>query len=172
MWLKLAGGLIVIIAGTSIGFSLASRCSERPRQIRQIISCIGSLKSYINYVSLPLAEALINCTKGTCGAAAELFKKTAEILNKNGWMTPQEAISQALKETSELALEKPELEILSVFGANLGLTNREEQGNYLDLIQEQLEKIEHDALKLRDQNSKMYRYLGICGGLAIVILLI
>lgn len=162
----------MIIVSTGIGFSLANRCNERPRQIRQIISCVGSLKAYINYVSLPLSEALIKCTYGTHGAIAELFKRTAAIIEENGWMTPQEAIEQAIKENNELVLEKPELEVLAAFGANLGLTNREEQSTYLNLVQDQFIKIEADALKLRDQNSKMYRYLGICGGLAVVILLI
>ncbi|MDD4599764.1 Stage III sporulation protein AB [bioreactor metagenome] len=172
MWLKMLGGIIIIASGTSIGFLYANRCCERPRQIRQIISCIGSLKSYISYVSLPLAEALINCTNGTCGAVKELFQKTATILKGNGWMTPQEALQQAISETHDLVLEKPEIEVLVVFGANLGSTSRDEQTNYLDMVQEQLAKIECDALKLRDQNSKMYRYLGVCGGLAVVIVLI
>ncbi|MPN27806.1 Stage III sporulation protein AB [bioreactor metagenome] len=172
MWLKIIGAGIVIITGTSIGFMLASRCSERPRQIRQIISCIGSLKTYIGYVSLPLAEALHNCTNGTYGAVNDLFQKMALILNDNGWMTPQEALNQAVSETNMLALERPELEILSALGANLGSTSRDEQKTYLVMVQEQLAKIEQDAIRLRDQNSKMYRYLGVCSGLAIVIVLI
>lgn len=172
MWLKIIGSVIVIITGTSLGFMLANRCSERPRQIRQIISCIGSLKTYISYVSLPLSEALRSCTNGTYGAINDLFQRMASILSDNGWMTPQEALKRAISETNRLALERPELEILSALGANLGSTSRDEQKTYLDMVQEQLTKIEQDALRLRDQNSKMYRYLGICGGLAIVIVLI
>ncbi|MGI6093318.1 MAG: stage III sporulation protein AB [Veillonellaceae bacterium] len=172
MWLKIIGAVFVIIAGTSLGFMLANRCSERPRQIRQIISCIGSLKTYIGYISLPLSEALRNCTNGTYGAVNNLFQNMALILSENGWMTPQEALNQAINETNMLALERPELEILAALGANLGSTSREEQKTYLDMVQEQLAKIEQDAIRLRDHNSKMYRYLGICGGLAIVIVLI
>lgn len=173
MWLKLLGGVMVVIVGTSIGFTLANRCCERPRQIRQIISCLASLKSYINYVSVPLPEALTSCVNGTSGAVAELFCKMAAILRDNGWMTPQEAIQCAIKETQgKLVLDKPELEVLEVLGANLGSTSRDEQRNYLEMIQDQLAKIEQDAMKLRDQNSKMYRYLGVCGGLAVVILLV
>ena len=172
MWLKIIGGIIVMAASTGIGFVMANRCNERPRQIRQIISCIASLKTYINYVALPLDEALINCTNGTYGAISDLFQKTALILRSNGWMTPNEAIQQAIRDNNKIALAKPELELLTAFGANLGCTGRDDQTNYLDMIQEQLANIEREAIDLRDRNSKMYRYLGICGGLTKFIILV
>jgi len=173
MWLKILGSLLVVMTGIYIGFKLSSRCSERPRQIRQMVSCLVSLKSYINYVSMPLTEALVKCTTGTEGPVAKFFYKTADLLELNGWMTPQQAISQVLQEMeTQLAIEKPEIEILSILGANLGTMNREEQQKYLNMIQEQLEKLEQEAIRTRDQNSKMYRYLGVCGGLVVVILLV
>lgn len=172
MWLKLAGAIIVLVSATGIGFKLADRLNERPRQIRHLISCIGALKSYIGYVSLPLADALINCTNGTSGAVNDLFHKMGRILIENGWMTPNEALKAAISDNPSLAFESPELEVLSVLAANLGSTGRDDQKNCLSMVQEQLGKIEQDAIRIRDQNSKMYRYLGVCGGLAIVIVLI
>ncbi|MEG6585626.1 stage III sporulation protein AB [Dendrosporobacter sp. 1207_IL3150] len=173
MWLKLLGSIFVIITGTYIGFKLASRCSTRPQHIRQIISCIVSLKSYINYVSMPLPDALVKSTAGTEGPVSVFFRDTAALLEFNGWMNPQQAIKEVLgKMEDKLAIEKPEREILSLLGANLGSMNREEQNKYLNMIQEQLENIEQEAVKTRDQNSKMYKYLGVCGGLAVVILFI
>ena len=72
----------------------------------------------------------------------------------------------------QLAWERPERETLLLFGANLGPTGREEQQKYLAMVLDQLRRIEHEALRLRDQNVKMYRYLGVCGGLATAILLV
>ncbi len=173
MWLKIFGSTLVVIAGTLIGFQMAARCSERPRQIRQIIGCLASLKSYINYVAMPLPDALDRCVTGTEGPVAELFTNVADILQCNGWMTPQEAIDQALVQAKgKLVLCKPETEILAALGANLGYVSREEQEKYLDMVQQQLAQIESDAIKIRDQNTKMYRYLGVCGSLAVIILLL
>lgn len=172
MWLKLVGGMLVLFVSSYIGFQFAARCSIRPKQIRQIVSCLGSLKSYITYACLPLNEALIQCTHGTYGPVAEFFHNTATLLEINGTLTPQQAINRALSRMQgRLCLGKGELEVLGVLGGNLGVMNREEQGNYLTMIIEQLEKIENEAARLRDLNTKMYRYLGICGGLAVVILL-
>lgn len=173
MWLKLVGGTLVLLVSSWIGFQLAARCNGRPQQIRQIVSCLGSLKSYITYAYLPLHEALIQCTHGTYGPVADLFHHTATLLEKNTGLSPQQAITTVLNEMQgQLMLKRPELETLEILGANLGIMNRQEQGNYLSMMIEQLEKFESEAAKLRDLNTKMYRYLGICGGLAIVILLV
>jgi len=173
MWLKLAGAILILFVSSYIGFKFAARCTARPERIRQIISCLGSLKSYITYASLPLHEALVQCTHGTYGPVAEFFHNTAALLEKNGVLTPQQAINTVLGQMQErLFLNKAEVAVLGVLGANLGVMNREEQGNYLTMIILQLEKMENEAIRMRDLNTKMYRYLGICGGLAVVILLV
>ncbi|MEN6566844.1 MAG: hypothetical protein ABFC57_11130 [Veillonellales bacterium] len=173
MWLKLLGSCLVLAVGTTIGFQLAKRCIERPRQIRQIATCLVSLKSYISYAYLPLAEALQKCTTGTQGVIADFFQALAAQLEQNGWLTPREAMQQIMKEyTEKLAVGPAEIEILLVMGSNLGSMNREEQVKYLDMIEEQLLKIEQQAIEIRNRNTKMYRYLGICGSLAVIILLI
>ena len=172
MWLKIFGSLLVIAASAAIGFSLAARYAERPRQIRQLISCLSSLKSHINYAALPLPEALSKCTAGVTGPIADLFHTMSGILVSHGWLTPQAAMNQALAESAMLVLRRPEKEILAVFSANLGGMNREEQHKSLDLAHEQLSRLQYEAEKLCDQNVKMYRYLGICSGLGVVIILL
>lgn len=171
MWLKIFGSLMIVSAGTCIGFNLAARYVERPRQIRQLISCLLALKSHINYSAMPLPEALFQCTGGITGPVADLFHTMSELLKKNGWLTPQAAMNQALVDVGQLVLRRQEREVLAVFSANLGGMNREEQHKSLDLVHEQLSRIQYEAEKLCEQNVKMYRYLGICGALAVIIVL-
>lgn len=173
MWMKIAGSLMVITAGTALGFAAAARYNERPRHIRQLIGCLASLKAYISYISMPLPQALISCTQGVNGPVCDFLCQTADILNHKAWLSPQEAINQVLASMrNELTFERPEIELLSALGANMGTTSRDEQQKYLDMVQEQFRKIEQEAIKLREQNTKMYRYLGVCGGLVIVIMLV
>ncbi|WP_378955577.1 stage III sporulation protein AB [Pelosinus sp. sgz500959] len=173
MWLKIAGSMLVFFVSSCIGFKLAARCSGRPQQIRQVISCLNSLKSYITYASAPLHEALMQCAHGIHGPIADFFHHVGMSLEENSRLSPQQAIHAVLKQMKgELMFESSELEILGVLSANLGIMSRQEQGNYLSMVIEQLEKLENEATRLRDLNTKMYRYLGICGGAAIVILLV
>lgn len=172
MWLKLAGSVMVVAAGTFIGFSLARQFSERPRHIRHLISCLTSLKTYIGYVSMPLPEALRRCAGGAEGPVADLLVCTAGLLERQGWLTPRQALAEALTVTEKLALNGSEIELLLLLSSNLGLAGREEQQRYLTMVLAELAKVEEEALRVRDQNVKMYRYLGICGGLTVVILLV
>lgn len=173
MWLKLAGSGLIIAAGTAIGFSLASRYSERPRQVRQLIGALTALSAYVGYGSLPLAEALTRAADGLDGPVGELFRQAARIIAGRGWLTPRSAIEEALAEVGpRLAWYRAESEVLLQLAASLGSMSREEQQKQLAMTVEELRQIELEALRLRDANVKMYRYLGVCGALAVVILLI
>ncbi|MBP2642278.1 MAG: spoIIIAB [Firmicutes bacterium] len=173
MWIKLIGCLLVIISSAWTGFSLAERYNKRPREIRQLIACIASLGSHIYYVSLPLAEALERASQIAEGPVRELFQQTALHIHTTGWLSAGQAFQKALGETSEkLALNKPEQEILLVLAAILGTVDQSEQQKQLELAMNELEKVHKEAIAARDQNVKMYRYLGVCVGLATAILLI
>jgi len=170
--LKLLGSLLVVIAGTWAGFALAGRYCERPRQIGQLIGCLTALQSYVNYASMPLPEALVHCGNQVEGPVRELFHHTAKTLSACGWLSPRQALAGALEEAPRLAFNSPEKEVLLQLGANLGFTDRGEQQKYLTMVLQELGRIEQESRRARDQNAKMYRYLGICGGLAVVILLV
>ena len=156
-----------------MGFGLAARYKNRPQQVRQLINGIVALKSYIRYASTPLAEAFSQSARGLSGAIADLFTAIGCYLRQEKMMTPQEAIVRAFNAgADELSLRRQEKDAFILFAANLGQMNREEQEQYCDMLMSQLEKIERDALTLRDQNVAMYRYLGVCGGMGVAILLI
>lgn len=173
MWLKLLGSMLVITAGGTLGFSLAARYQRRPQQVRQLMNGVLALKSHIRYAATPLAEAFAAATGGLSGVIAELFATIGAYLAQDAGVTPQAAIVRALAAVEpQLALKRQERQAFILFAANLGKMNREEQERYCDMLIAQLEKIEQEALNLRDQNVAMYRYLGICGGMTVVILLI
>ncbi|MDU4960413.1 MAG: stage III sporulation protein AB [Sporomusaceae bacterium] len=172
MWLKLVGSILLIAAGGLLGFTLAARCQSRPQQIRQLINGIAALRAHIRYASMPLAEAFIASSTGLSGAIAGLFAAVGSSLSRESGLTPQAAIARELACGGQLTLNKPEQEAIILFGANLGKMNREEQERHCDMLLEQLEAIEQDALGIRDRNAAMYRYLGVCGGMTVAILLI
>lgn len=172
MLLKLVGSIFVIFAGSYLGFSIAKRYIKRPNNLRQVLSCIVSLKSYINYTVMPLSDSLMNCALGANQEVTNFFITTANLLKNNYLLLPQEAIQQSLiLHKNKLSLTKEDCEVLLLFGCHLGEMNREEQQKYLTMIQKRLEILEGEATALRDKNSKMYRYLGVCGSLMVVLLL-
>jgi stage III sporulation protein AB len=173
MWLKIIGSFLIIFAATCLGFHTALSFAKRPRHLRQIISCLAALKSQINYSSSHLSEALLKSTAGVGGPVERLFKNTGAILNEEGYLTPQEALRLAYKEEQEeLALKRPERELLSVLFANLGIMDKSEQQKTISLAEYQLKLMQEEAQEFSARNVKMYRYLGVCGGVAVVIIFI
>lgn len=173
MFIKLLGSSFIVFSGTYIGFALAKQCSDRLISLRQILSCIVALRSYMNYTAMELGDSMIQCASGANRKVAAFFLSVASLLKKNYLITPKEAIIESLKiYKNQLALTKEDCEVLILFGCNLGQMNKQEQENYLLMIEKRLEILEREAANLRDKNSKMYRYLGICASMLIVLLLI
>lgn len=173
MWLKLIGSSLIIIFGTSIGFNLAKKVYERPRQLRQIISCLTALKSFINYGALPLDEALIKCSRGVTGPVKDFFEYLRGSFLNERWLRPEHLTANVLQQLrNKLFLNDEEMEALVLLSAGLGQSNRSDQEKHLNLYIEQFISFEKQALSVRDNEVKMYRYLGICGSLAVVIILI
>ena len=171
MWLKIMGSVLILISGVCLGFRQAAAFSARPRQLRQVISALTALNAQINYLASPLPDALVKCTAGLSGPVGRLLEKTGRLLNEKGYLTPKEAFFSAYAEEEEsLAFLSPELEVFEILFANLGLADREEQQKSLSLIEYQLGKIQEEAQNLAAKNVKMYRYLGVCGALAAIII--
>ena len=170
---KLLGSCLIFIAFSYSGFHLASRGCESPRQINQIIQCLVALKSHITYAALPLHDALQFCSQGVEGKGAEFFERMAFYMKNDSTLTPQQTAGMALGSLKScLFLDNTERELLLYFSANLGNSSRKEQGKYLELITTQFEQLEKEAIRIKNLNAKMYRYLGVCSGMVIVILLL
>ncbi|WDC83785.1 hypothetical protein PL321_14865 [Caloramator sp. mosi_1] len=71
-----------------------------------------------------------------------------------------------------LYFEKEDLEILNTFIQGLGNSDFEGHKKNFNIVLKKLEGIEKEAEDIREKNEKLYRYLGVLGGLLIVIILV
>jgi stage III sporulation protein AB len=173
MWLKLTGCLLIIIAGSTLGFQFASRYEERLNQIQQLIHCLTTLESYIEHVAMPLVQAFRQITQGMEGPIADLFTEAAALMENSLQLTPAMALQLAFdKLIDDLRLEQKEQELLLLFAANLVIIDPKGHSPYFAMIRKQLRDIQEQARQNKASNAKMFRYLGICGSLVLVILLL
>lgn len=172
MWIKIAGSLCIIVAGSYIGFAMARQCCNRPRYLRRILSCVTMLKSYLNYMDAPLTEGLCECVKGCDGIVKEFFLEFAEQL-EDYLISPEAAMSRTLEVYQEqMALSEEDREVMLLMGSRLGKVDRTEQQRHLLMIEKRLEFLAGQAEELSEKNSKMYRYMGVCTSLFLVLLLL
>lgn len=173
MWYKIIGSILILFTCTYFGLYLARQCQNRAKHIRQILSCIVSLKGYMTYGAVTLAEGLESSSKGIEGVTAEFFLDFAKRLRDDYTITPKGAIVQSLAVyEKKLALNKEDHEVLVLFASQLGIMDRVEQEKYLTMIEKRFDFLAGEAAKSCEANCKMYRYLGLCSGLLIVLILL
>lgn len=173
MWLKIAGAILVMTAGTLFGFWMSNRYIERTRQLRQFNAFLQALEMQIAYRQTPLAEAFRRSALTVTGIVAELFARTGKNMEERSQQPLAAALTQARQEVGEeLAFQTVELEVLDYMSECLGRSDCEDQVKQLHLMQHRLQEALADATARQTNNVKMWRSLGIYGGLAAVILLV
>lgn len=171
MIIKLIGAIVLIVATSLIGFSLAADCGRRPKILRELQALMQMFENEISYLSNLLSDAFNRIHSLSNTEASIIFEDAAKQLEING-VTADVAWEKAVVENCrKLALNSEDKSILINFGRMLGNSDLEGQINNIRLISSQLKLQELKAEEMRKKNEKMYRSLGVMSGLAIAIIL-
>lgn len=173
--IKLIGALCILFATTALGFAQAAQFAKRPQQIRVLIQALQRLETEIVYAFTPLPEAL-----GRIGQSlftvektvAIFFKEASQLLEHRTGFSAQEIWQQSLeKHWSGTAFQQNEREIVLKLGDYLGLSDREDQTKHIRLAMDQLKLEEELAREEQQRYEKMWKSLGVLGGMFVVIVL-
>ncbi len=170
--LKLLGAMLILLAGTLLGFFQASQLAKRPRQIADLIRMLQRLETEILYGFTPLPEAL-RCTGQACATAVgALFVRMSAELGHTAGRPVQQLWGETLTAGwRELSLGRGEKEIMQQLGATLGLTDRDDQVKHLRLAVNQLRGEEELAKDEQQRYERMWKSLGLLMGALVVILM-
>lgn len=170
--LKLMGSLLVLLAGGLAGVTVARNYSRRPQELRSLQSALQMLETEITYTATPLPEALGHVAARAGESVAPLFTRTREELLSMSGCTAREAWEAALKEFyPATALTPADLAILRQLGNALGISDRQDQSKHLRLAMEQMRVEIVRAEEESQRYVKLWNYLGLLAGLAIVLML-
>ncbi|KMK76987.1 stage III sporulation protein SpoIIIAB [Alkalihalobacillus pseudalcaliphilus] len=169
---KLLGAVLILITTTIIGFEYAKRLSDRPRQIRQLMTAMQSLEAEMLYGLTPLAQASSNIAAQLSKPIAGLFDRFAHRLLEKEESAAQ-AWSESVQETwSQTAMLESEKEIMTQFGATIGQQDHDQQKKQIQLVLTHLKREEWEAREKQLKYEKMLKSLGFLSGLLIVIVFI
>lgn len=172
MLLKILGSLMVIIASSLLGYVFSKDCVKRPQQLREMQSLLQVFENHITYLSMPLEEAFTLVGQAGSTEASIFFRIAADKLSQRSCISASEAWEAALKEGRKYtALNEEDESVLLAFGKMLGSSDLDGQLRNIGLTKTQLAMQEQKAEDCRKKNEKMYKGLGVLGGLAIVIIL-
>jgi stage III sporulation protein AB len=171
--IKLLGAVLILFAGTMIGFQQAARFAERPRQLRQLAHALQRLETEIGYGHTPLPEALERTALSSPEPLAGLFRKAATGIWETEGLTFRESWERAVKsQWPETSLRMNEQAVLIRLGSTLGISDKEDQMKHIRLTLVQLKADEDAARDDQGRYEKMWKSLGILIAVLIVILMV
>jgi stage III sporulation protein AB len=169
---KIIGAILILTVTTWIGFELAKKYSNRPKQLRQLKVALQALEAEIMYGHTPLYEAMDNVAHLSKEPLRTFFHSFSTQLQE-GAQSVKEAWQSSLdKVWSDTALRQEEYEVLRQFGETLGQHDRESQQKHITLAIHHLEKEEKDAKDNQHKYERMMKSLGFLSGLLLIILLV
>jgi len=170
---KLAGALLVMAAGTLIGFAQAARYAARPRQIRELIHALKRLETEISYGQTPLPEALARVGGALAEPLRRMFLRAAARMAERRETTAEACWTEAVETVwPDTAMRAGDKEALLRLGASLGLSDRADQLKHVRLAMVHLEAEETAAREEQRKYEKMCRSLGVLGAALVVILMV
>lgn len=170
MPVKLAGAVLVLVAGAGLGWEMAARLARRVRELRSLGVCLRVLEKEVAVGAVPLPVALERSARVAEPAVARLLGEAAALLTDGSGRTAQEAWEEALRR-APLCLLPRDLEVLRGLGVTLGSSGRADQVKHISLAREQLAAREQVARDEEQRQGRLYRYLGVLVSLALLLLL-
>jgi stage III sporulation protein AB len=173
MVLKIVNSCIIVIFSTLIGFEAAKRYVMRTKELSALQGALSRLETEILHYSSRLPEAMIRIGDSIKGGTGKLFHQAGQVLAEKKNLTVPEAWHSSLEQLKDqLFLQEEDLEILKRFGEQLGSSDKEGQVKYIKLTQMQLHEEEMKARTIREKYERMYKSLGLLGGIALAVILL
>lgn len=173
MILKIIGAVIIVLSSTLIGFFYSRKEEYRINDLNEMKRAFTILISEIEYASNSLPESMINISNKTENPISKILIDFAENLNKKDGQTIQQLWTEAvIRNKNDTYFIDEDLENIKSFGSTLGYLDRNMQINNINMMIDYINKKTDTLSEISIKNKKMYRSLGILGGMIIAIILI
>ena len=172
MGLRLIGTLLVVVGSVGLGWYFSMRESFRQRDLINFKKALLMLASEIEYKRTTLPEACTNITKRTDGEVSNVFTRFGKLLSENNGETAYQLWVQALKPCqTETHLQPEDFIVLEDFGKTLGYLDKQMQKNAINIAVSYIDEKVTILGTSSEKNKRMYRSLGLCGGMMLSVVL-
>ncbi|TCT16912.1 stage III sporulation protein AB [Natranaerovirga pectinivora] len=173
MYVKILGIIITLTSSTLLGLYFSKSLTYRLEELHTLKKLLIMLRGDVKYGMTPLPEALEELSNRSVAPFKEFFNEVSKELKKfNGNNLQLIWNSSIEKHLKSSFLKKEDLTKLMQLGDTLGYLDKEMQLNTIDLYLEQLEEEIKYLTNNNGQSQKLYKNLGVLGGLLAAIVFI
>lgn len=173
MIMKLIGCSLIILAGTMSGYTMSRRLKIRLGELKSFEKVISMLRGEIRYNNSTISEAMIHVSKHTISPFDQLLEKTSVQLDAMEGRTFSDIWKNNIDDIKEgTNLSAQELTKIKNIGESLGYLDKEMQLNTFDMFIEQTKKDIVEMEKTIGGNVRLCNYLGVMGGILVVLIIV
>ncbi len=170
MTVKYLGAILIFAACGAMGMSFASAHKQKERQLQQLIAAVRFMACELEYRQTPLPQLMLLCAEESGGMIGRAFALLAAELERQ--LAPDAACCMASVVAQMPKLPTVVQEKLLHLGRSLGRFDLSGQLSGLEAVAQLCQRDLDGLLINRDARLRSYMTLGLCGGLALVILFI
>lgn len=153
-----------------VGFRAEGRLKRRYDTVRAMLANISALTMCMQYTARPLSELVQECKTDK---TAVFWERFAEELNRN---TVAVAWPLAMRHARErdggfMSLQQEELAMFEEYARGLGGSDRYTQSKNAAMLEKRLDHVVSASLDTYSRKGRIYRSMGVLGGIAVAILL-
>ena len=172
MYLKIIGSLLVVMSSALLGFYFAYKEEFRIKDLSELKKALGILKSEIEFARTPLPEAFLHISERVEKSVGGIFYEMANKLSKKGSDSISDIWTEVfLESTKKTYFASEDLELICSFGKTLGYLDAQMQSNTIAMITDNIDTKIQFLTELSIKNKKMYRSLGVLGGILLCVVL-
>ena len=163
------GGLLMLVAGTGMGLYASHRLRRRVVFLETCGRLLQALWQEMSYTAQPLPVLWRRLAQSEAFSAFSLVQDTAVALPHAAFAA---AFSSAVEEAAKDGLVLPPVrQLLLEFGDGCGHTDLAGQQAHIAYYRTLLSTQEADCRRLWQEKGRVYRMLGLTGGVALALLL-
>ncbi len=166
--IKIIGALIITGATSLLGIYKSVGLKNRVLYLCEFKTALSLLKSEIVFAGNCLEKAFMNISKTS--RASWVFETAAKNIDGCGVKKAWE--NSVLMYADKMSLKNEDVKVLQLLGAQLGMTDKENQIKNIvyvsELVDSRIRKAEQEYLS----TAKLYRSMGVLSGLFISVVLI
>lgn len=172
---KLVGIVLIILSSSLLGFYYAAAPKRRIADLLELRRALGILKAEISYGLTVFPEAAANIAERTKSPIKDIFMDMHETLKEN--RLEMESLfdiwcSSFQKYEKRSHFSKEDISAFSSLGQTIGYLDKKMQTSAIDMTDVYITDKVDELNKKNEKTSRMYRSIGILGGILITIVLL
>lgn len=173
MYIQFFGAVMIIAAAYLWGNEISSRYRRRVQNLEELVLTLEMFLTEIRYGLTPLPRVFEELGHRVRRPVGNLFCEAAALMKDGEGHSALECWKKAAgKYEHELCFMPGDLQLLEKLGKVWGKGDKEGQARQVALVQELFRQALEEARLEQHKNEKIWKYLGLLGGMTLVIFLI